>query len=58
MSALVDIKNRLKEHEDEVGELEEMDLSEIKIGRFTPEMTLELDAYKNVKVIILQGCEL
>ena len=35
-----------------------MDLSEIKIGKFTTELATHLDKYRNVKVIILNNCEL
>ena len=38
MSALSEIKTRLKEHEGEIEEVEEMDLSEIKITRFDNEV--------------------
>lgn len=58
MSALALIKDRLKEHEDEIEEVEEMDLSELKIGQFTPEIAKHLEKFKNVKVIILQNCGL
>jgi hypothetical protein len=58
MSALSQIKDRLKEHDDEIEELEEMDLSDIKIGRLTPDVTKYLEKYKNVKVVIFQGCAL
>lgn len=33
-----------------------MDLSEIKINKFTPDIKSHLEAYKHVKVIILQNC--
>ena len=58
MSALEDIKKRLKDHDDEIEEMQEMDLSEIKIGSFTPDVVTHLEKYKNVKVIILQNCNL
>jgi hypothetical protein len=35
-----------------------MDLSEIKIGQLTPEITKHLEKFKNVKVIIFQNCGL
>ena len=38
MSALSEIKTRLKEHDTEVEDVEEMDLSEIKITRFDNEL--------------------
>ena len=35
-----------------------MDLSEIKIGSLTPEVTKYLDKFKSVKVVIFQNCGL
>lgn len=57
MSALQAVKDRLKELDD-LATLEELDLSEIDIGKFTPEIKKELEKCKKVQILILQGCNL
>ena len=58
MSVLSEIKTRLKDYDDSIEELEEMDLSEIKMDKLTPEIVTHLNKYKNVKAIILNNCGL
>jgi hypothetical protein len=57
MSALQAIKDRLKEFDD-LPNIDELDLSEIDIGKFTPEIKKELEKCKKVTILILQGCNL
>lgn len=57
MSALQTIKDKLKELGN-LAEVDEIDLSEIDIGKFTPEIKKELEKCKNVNILILQGCNL
>ncbi len=57
MSALQAIKDRLKEVKN-LAEAEEVDLSQIKIGKFTDDVKKCLEKCKNLSVLILNNCDL
>ena len=53
MSALEELRERIK---DEPDHLNMLNLSEIKLGKFTEEMKKELERFKKVKVLMLRQC--
>lgn len=58
MSALKSIQEAIKKAEEDAGELIELNLSEIHIGSFTPEIKKVIEKCKNLEILVLAECGL
>lgn len=55
--ALKEIENKIKESQ-EAGEVIDLDLTEVTIEKFTPEISALIERQKNLEVLILSNCGL
>lgn len=53
-----EIKKRIDQAKKEDPQYGELDLSEIKIGKFTPEINALLEKNKNLEILYLVDCDL
>lgn len=56
MSVLKEIRKKLSE--EDLEEMQELDLSGIKIEKITPEIAKFLEKYSKVEMVILENCQL